>query len=48
MLGVVPRIILAHQLLLVANNEKNTTPQARQAVHYTVWFHVFNKCFFAQ
>lgn len=25
MLGVVPGIILAHQLLLVANNEKNTT-----------------------
>lgn len=47
-LDVVPRIILAHQLLLVANNEKNTTPQAGQAVHYTVWFHVFNKCFFAQ
>ena len=28
MLSVVPKILLAHKLLLVVNNEKNTKPQA--------------------
>lgn len=48
MLGVGPKIILAQQLLLVVNNEKNAKPQAGQAVNYTACLDIFNKCFFAQ
>lgn len=48
MLGVVPKILLAHQLLLVVNNEKNTKPQAGQAVSSIGCLDVSNKCFFAE